>query len=54
MNHLLDPAPVTSAVGAAVADVSASIGPVAVIGLGVGGTILAFTIGWRLVKRFAR
>lgn len=38
----------------ALSDVSSNIGPVAAVGLGIGGVILAFTIGWRLVKRFAK
>jgi len=45
---------VAGTISTAVADVSSNIGPVAAVGLGVGGTILAFTIGWRLLKRFAR
>lgn len=46
--------PVVDTLTTALADTTSNIGPVAAVGLGIGGTILAFTIGWRLIKRFAK
>ncbi len=52
--RILDTNPVVDTLTTSLADVTSNIGPVAAVGLGIGGTILAFTVGWRLVKRFAK
>lgn len=44
------PGTITTALG----DLTSNIGPIAAVGLGIGGTILAFTVGWRLLRRFAK